>query len=122
MRVWALRIGAAYFFAVAVAHWIGFKAPGLFIYYNIPSNTYQDRGIGTLSLGWAIFIWVASKHAELVPAVLVAGASALAGFALITLTPEIAGLAPQGLMPYWTQLFFHALYLGWVAWAWRQGK
>ena len=37
-------------------------------------------------------------------------------------TPEIGNLAPQGLMPYWTQLSFHAVYLSWVAWAWRQGK
>ena len=34
-------------------------APRLFIYYDIPSYAYRDRGIGTLSFGWAVFMWAA---------------------------------------------------------------
>ena len=51
---WSLGGGAVYFLAVTVAHWVGFKVPGLFIYYDIPSYAYQDRCIGVLCFGWAV--------------------------------------------------------------------
>lgn len=44
-----LLAGAAYFLAVSSAHMTGFKLPGLFIYYSLPSYGYQDRIIGFLT-------------------------------------------------------------------------
>lgn len=44
-----LLAGAAYFLLVSLAHMTGFKLPGLFIYYSLPSYEYQDRIIGFLT-------------------------------------------------------------------------
>lgn len=120
---WLLRGGAAYFVGVAVAHWMNWKVPVLFLYYNIPSTGYQDKGIGTLSFGWAVFMYAASRHRVLMPAVLVAGVAGLIGFALITGSPEIVQLAgAQGVKAYWVELLMLAGYLGAVAVIWRRAK
>ena len=120
----SLRVGAAYFVAVTIAHWVGWKVPGLFIYYNIPSYAYQDRCIGVLCFGWAIFLFAAARHAVLVPALLVAGAAALLGYSMINLSPELAALAPpQGLAGCWLIVLSLAGYLTWVAaWFWLAQK
>lgn len=39
----ALFAGVAYFVAMSVAHFVGFKIPVLFIFYDVPSNAYQDK-------------------------------------------------------------------------------
>ena len=120
---WLLRGGAAYFVAVAVAHWMNLKVPVLFLYYNIPSTIYQDKGIGTLSFGWAVFIYAASRHLALVPAVLAAGVAGLIGFGMINASPEIAGLAgTQDVRTYWIELLMLAGYRGVVAVVWRRAK
>ena len=117
---WSLRLGAAYFVAVTAAHWAGCKVPGLFIYYSIPSYPYLDRGIGTLSFGWAVFIWTASREPSLVPAVLIAGAAGILGFSTINLSHEMAALAaPRDLAVFWIEIAALAAYLGWLA-AWSR--
>ena len=120
---WSLRGGAAYFVCVTAAHWAGFKVPGLFLYYSIPSYAYQDRCIGTLCFGWAVFIFAASRLASLVPAVLIAGVAGLLGFSMINLSPEMAALArPQDLAVFWRILLLLAGYLGWVAVWWQLAR
>ena len=115
---WSLRAGAAYFVCVTAAHWLGTKIPGLFIYYSIPSYPYLDRGIGTLSFGWAVFIFAASRQPSLTPAVLIAGVAGLLGFSLINLSGEMASLASPGdLTVFWVELGLLAAYLAWLA-AW----
>ena len=120
---WSLRLGAAYFVAVTAAHWAGFKVPGLFIYYSIPSYHYLDRGIGTLSFGWAVFMWAASSELSLTPAVLIAGAAGILGFSLITLSHEVASLArPQDLSAFWVEIILLAAYVVWLAVWFRLAK
>ena len=116
---WSLRLGAAYFVAVTAAHWAGCKVPGLFIYYSIPSYHYLDCGIGTLSFGWAVFIWAASRELSLTPAVLIAGVGGILGFSMINLSGEMASLAsPHDLAMFWVELSILAGYLFWLAvWA-----
>ena len=112
---WSLRVGGAYFVAVTAAHWLGTKIPGLFIYYSIPSYTYLDRGIGTLSFGWAVFIFAASRQRSLMPAILVTGVGGILGFSLINLSGEIASLAsPHDLAMFWCELAVLAGYLVWL--------
>ena len=112
---WSLLGGAAYFVGVTVAHWVGFKVPGLFIYYDIPSYAYQDRCIGVLCFGWGVFLFAASRHLVLVPAILVAGFAELVGYSLINLSPELARLAPpQGLTGCWLVVLSLAAYISWV--------
>ncbi len=35
---WSLLAGSFYFFGVSAAHMLGFKVPGLFVYFNVPSH------------------------------------------------------------------------------------
>src|SRR5262245_42259186 len=113
---WSLRAGAAYFLCVSAAHWAGAKIPGLFIYYSIPSQAYQDRGIGTLAMGWAIFLFAASRTPSLITAVLAAGVAGLLGFSAINLSGEMRALAsPHDLMMFWVEIIALALYVSWVA-------
>ena len=101
---------------MSAAHWAGAKIPGLFIYYSIPSYPYQDRGIGTLALGWAALLFTASRQFSIVTAVLAAGAAGLAGFSLINLSGEMRALAsPHDLMAFWVEIAVLAAYVGWVA-------
>ena len=53
-----LLICAVYFIAVAIAHQLGIKAPMLFVFYNIPSERYQDLIISFLSFGWAMLFGI----------------------------------------------------------------
>ena len=46
---WSLRAGAGYFTAIALAHTVGAKVPGLFIYFSAPSYSYQDYIIAFLA-------------------------------------------------------------------------
>ena len=59
---WSLFAGSAYFLSVAVAHQIGAKVPGLFVYFGLPSHPYQDRIISALCLGWAVILGLVKIH------------------------------------------------------------
>ncbi len=120
---WSLFAGALYFFSVSIAHMLGFKVPVLFIYFNVPSHAYQDRIISFLAFGWAVFFFTAftnpQKNSTLVKAILVAGAGALIGVAMINSTTDFQALDPAinvtvfwleaaGLFVYWLWLVvFH---------------
>ena len=45
---WSLLACTAYFLAMSTAHFIGFKVPVLFVYWDVPSNHYQDMIIWAL--------------------------------------------------------------------------
>ena len=123
----SLLAGAAYFLGVSVAHMLGVKVPGLFVYFDVPSFAYQDRIISFLAFGWAVFLFAAStdpmKQDVLVKAVLVAGAAAVAGLAIVNLTTDFSALRPgiaqsafwlqtAGAFFYWAWLVFFAARAG----------
>ena len=119
----SLRAGAAYFVGVTVAHWAGVKVPGLFVYYSIPSYAYQDKGIGILSFGWAMFLLAASRNFGVMPFLLTAGVVGILGFSVINLSAEVAALAaPGNLAGFWGVVAGLAAYLGWVAAWWRLAR
>ena len=119
----SLQGGAAYFVCVTIAHWAGVKLPGLFVYYNIPSYAYQDRGIGIMAFGWAMFLLGASRELSLVPFLLTAGAAGILGFSVINLSTEVAALAsPDGVAGFWVVVVGLAAYLGWVIVWWRLSR
>lgn len=60
-----LFICAVYFIAVSFAHQLGIKFPMLFIFYNIPSERYQDLIISFLSFGWAMLFGIGFLDKEL---------------------------------------------------------
>jgi hypothetical protein len=113
---WSLRAGSLYFLLVAVAHALGFKVPGLFIYFDVPSYAYQDHIISFLSLGWSILFWVVAlepgRDTRLLNVVLIMGAAGLAGLGLINLTTDFGALK-DGLQPgvYWIETAVLAGYL-----------
>jgi len=113
---WSLRAGSLYFFLVSVAHAIGIKVPGLFIYFDVPSYAYQDRIIAFLSLGWSILFWVVAiepgSNRKLLHAVLLMGCTGVIGLGLINLTTDFESLK-EGLQPayYWLETAVLAVYL-----------
>jgi hypothetical protein len=40
---WSLLAGVGYFLAMTTAHFVSFKVPVLFIYYDVPFYAYQVR-------------------------------------------------------------------------------
>jgi len=116
---WSLLAGALYFFSVSIVHLLGAKVPILYIYFNVPSNAYQDRIISFLAFGWAVFLFTAftdpQKQTALVKAVLVAGAGALLGLAINTAVTDFrtldSSLDPS---PFWMETFGLFIYWSWL--------
>lgn len=108
-----LFAGAAYFTAVALCHALGVKIPGFFVFYDIPSTPYQDRIISFLAFGWAVFFFTAAsdpvRQRSLVRAILIAGAAAIIGLALIISSEEIHRAAAS-IIPYCIQTGLLAVY------------
>jgi len=119
---WSLHAGAVYFGLVAVAHMIGMKLPVLYIYPMLPSYAYQDKLIAILSFGWALMIRAAARHVEreeIVRALLVAGAGAIAGLLAINLTTDLRALPPSDVRAIWAGFAGMLSYLVWLAgWYW----
>lgn len=116
---WSLRAGAVWFALVALAHTSGIKLPGLFIYFDLPSHAYQDRIIGFLAFGWAVFFHATARDPQaarpLVAAILAAGLAAVAGLAAINLRTDFAGLAAGARVEsYWLGCGAALAYWGWV--------
>ena len=122
----SLQAGAIYCLGVAFAHLVRVKVPGLYVYYSIPSQGYQDQVIGTLAFGWAVFLWAASGGRQtrqmLLPAVFTAGLGGVAGLTVINLSSELAALAkPIDLAVFWLETGLLAGYLGWLLmWSMRR--
>lgn len=111
-----LLAGFVYFFSMAAAHMIGWKAPGLFIYFDIPSYAYQDRIISVLAMGWSLFFLQAGlnpkRNTHTIRTLLTAGLLALIGLSINTLTTNFALLNPsadQALI--WIQIAVLFVYL-----------
>jgi hypothetical protein len=117
---WSLLAGALYFACVALAHTVGFKVPGLFIYFNVPSHPYQDQIIGVLAFGWAALFYVASvdpiNQPVPVKALLVASAAAILGFSRINALTDFSGFSPDtSTAVFWAQVAILFCYWVWLA-------
>jgi len=116
---WSLRAGSLYFILIAMAHTIGMKIPGLFIYFNIPSHAYQDHIIAFLAFGWATFFYVSADdpidHPMPVKAILVSGVVAICCLSGINISSELGGLSPGiNVQPFWAQTILLLGYLIWL--------
>jgi len=60
-----LFICTVYFMAVSIAHQLGVKIPMLFVFYDIPSEKYQDLIISFLSFGWSMLFAIGCLDREL---------------------------------------------------------
>lgn len=115
---WSLIAGAIYFGCIALAHTIGLKIPGLFIYFNVPSHPYQDHIIAFLAFGWSSFFYVASvdpvNHSLPVKAIMLSSAVAICGLSGINTFSDFASLSPSiNVKPFWVQT---VLLLGYLIW------
>jgi len=64
---WSLLACTAYFLAMSTAHFIGFKVPVLFVYWDVPSNHYQDMIISFCAFTYATLSFAAYRHRVAVP-------------------------------------------------------
>ena len=80
----ALFLGAIYFYLVSILHFIGFKVPMFFVYYDVESTIYQDRIISVLSFMFATFLFAGYKlkSNEIIKYILFAGFVGVFGLAL----------------------------------------
>ena len=116
---WSLVAGAIYFACIALAHTIGLKIPGLFIYFNVPSHAYQDHIIAFLAFGWATFFYVASDdpvaHPLPVKAILISGTVAILGLSGINALSGFDSFSPSiSVWPFWAQTVFLLGYIVWL--------
>ena len=78
-----LLICAVYFVAVSLAHQLGYKMPMLFIFYDVPTERYQDLIISFLSLGWAALFGIGffdrGLETRIQVPILICGAMAICG-------------------------------------------
>lgn len=115
---WSLIAGAIYFGCIALAHAIGLKIPGLFIYFNVPSHPYQDHIIAFLAFGWSSFFYVASvdhvNHSLPVKAIILSSTVAICGLSGINTFSDFATLSPNiSIKHFWVQT---TLLLGYLMW------
>ena len=116
---WSLAAGALYFLLVAIAHRTGIKIPGLFIYFDLPSFTYQNLIISLLAFGWACFFLLGAllvgRGIVLTTGLhLIAGVVAVAALVRINLTGGLKELAAGTTRPYWIQTGVLGAYLIWL--------
>jgi len=92
-----LQCGSIYFLLMAIAHAVGLKIPGLFIYFNVPSYAYQDKIISLLAFGWAAFFFTASTtlSRSLIKSILIIGLTAIAMLVCININNNFAILSEK---------------------------
>ena len=124
---YSLLAGALYFFSLSLVHMLALKVPMLFVFYDVPSHAYQDRIISFLAFGWAAFLFTAYrdpvKNSDLVAAILVAGAGAIASLIYIIATTDFQALDPQlRATPYWLETAGLFVYLACVGGFWFRAR
>ena len=110
---YSLLAGAIYFFCISIAHILGIKVPGLYIYYNVQSLQYQDQIISFLAFGWSTYFYVASKIRDAVPPLLLSGFIALIGLANINLSNDF-NAEIESTAPFWIQFIILFIYIVWL--------
>ena len=63
-----LWVGVVYFVCMAMAHATDFKVPGLFVYFDVPSKSYQNKIIAFTCLTYATLFAFAAQHRNTGPA------------------------------------------------------
>ncbi len=111
-----LLAGFVYFFMMAAAHMIGWKVPGLFIYFDIPSYAYQDRIISVLAMGWSLFFLQAglnpARNRSTIRTILTAGLLTLIVLSINTVRLDFALLNPEASeTAIWIQIAALFIYL-----------
>ncbi len=106
----ALLLGAIYFYTVALLHFIGFKVPMFFVYYDVDSTIYQDRIISVLSFMFATFLFAGYKikETDILKYILFAGAVGVFGLAMNNFLTRISFRSNT---IYWIEIGLLGLYV-----------
>jgi hypothetical protein len=113
---WSLLACTAYFLSMCLAHFAGFKVPILFIYWNVPSNHYQDMIISFCAFTYAVLFGGAAFVAGAVPLALLALAGTVLGLAAVNLSGDLhKQIKAASTTAYWLQTLMIAGLLAWLA-------
>lgn len=112
---YSLLAGVAYFCCMALAHFFGFKAPLLFVYYDVPFYAYQDKIISFCAFTYACLFFAAANNRPTVPAALVAIIVTTLGLAAVNLSEALASvLNGASTTVYWIQTVLIGAYAVWL--------
>jgi hypothetical protein len=100
-----LKANIFYFVAMSVAHWMSFKIPVLFIYYDTPFYAYQDKVISFCAATYALFCLAATYNRMVVPYFIVSLAMTTVGLAAINSSEDLLKVLPKSASTsaYWIQ-------------------
>ncbi|MBF5054624.1 hypothetical protein LL252_18635 [Alcanivorax marinus] len=120
---WSLLACTAYFLAMSTAHFIGFKVPVLFVYWDVPSNHYQDMIISFCAFTYATLSFAAYRHRVAVPALLVALVGTVLGLSAVNSSAALAQMIDGGTTTaYWLQTGMIAGLLIWLVVLYRLSR
>lgn len=93
-----------YFLAMSAAHFTGFKVPMLFIYYDVPSEVYQDKIISFCAFSYAMFAIAALRSRGAVVPFILAMAGVVVGLSLVNLSASLRNvIGDAATFMYWIQ-------------------
>lgn len=119
----ALLGGAVYLFLVSAAHFFQIKVPVLFIYFDVPSNVYQDRIIAAVSFALAVFLLGCFRTRESSPGMIRYALRAGTGLALILAANNALAEDALRLNPvYWGGIAFVCVYVALPHYAFRSSR
>jgi hypothetical protein len=110
----------AYFLCMCAAHFVGFKVPILFVYWNVPSHPYQDMIISFCALTYAVLFAGASMIRDAIPVALVALAGTVLGLSAVNLSKDLREkIQGRSTIAYWAQTGMIAGLFLWLGWLYR---
>ena len=108
---------------MSTAHFIGFKVPVLFVYWDVPSNHYQDMIISFCAFTYATLSFAAYRHRVAVPALLVALVGTVLGLSAVNSSAALAQMIDGGTTTaYWLQTGMIAGLLIWLVVLYRLSR
>ncbi len=118
-----LLAGSLYFLAVSFVHLFGIKVPVLFIYFDVPSNVYQDRIISVLSFVFSVFLFAGARLSRvtlnIVKYILIAGLGAILG---LMYNNFFTSLEHRGNLIYWLEIGGLTIYLTGLWFLYKRAK
>lgn len=109
----AFLVGVAYFVCMAIAHFVGLKAPLLFIYYDTPFYAYQDKIISFAVCAYIGLFWSAAFDRSAAKIAILVLAITVLGLTSVNTSEALASvMSPeQSTAPYWAQTLAIGIYL-----------
>ncbi|MEO1688653.1 MAG: hypothetical protein AAFU61_12170 [Pseudomonadota bacterium] len=119
-----LVTGAALFAAMAFSHWNQIKVPIMFVYYDVPSEPYQDKIIAFCLAAYSLFFVGAALHRGAVPFAWAGLVAAVAGLSALNLSADLAAALPEGgtTLWYWVQTGVFAVFALLIGWLWTRAR